>query len=65
MFDDQELVAEFVNESREHLAQIEGQLLDIEQAAGNADTALVNEVFRAVHSIKGAAGSWALRPWSS
>ena len=56
MFDDQELVAEFVNESREHLAQIESQLLGIEQGGGGADLGLVNEVFRSVHSIKGAAG---------
>jgi two-component system, chemotaxis family, sensor kinase CheA len=54
MFEDRELVAEFVNESREHLADIEGQLLQIEAAGGDSD--LVNEVFRAVHSIKGAAG---------
>ena len=56
MFDDRELVMEFVNESREHLAQIESQLLDIEQSGENTDLALVNEVFRSVHSIKGAAG---------
>ncbi|MGA2255653.1 MAG: chemotaxis protein CheA, partial [Thermoguttaceae bacterium] len=56
MFDDQELVVEFVNESREHLAQIESQLLGIEQTSGDDDLALVNEVFRSVHSIKGAAG---------
>ena len=56
MFDDQELVGEFVNESREHLAGIESQLLDIEHSGAGADPALVNEVFRAVHSIKGAAG---------
>ena len=56
MFDDRELVVEFVNESREHLAQIESQLLGIEEAGADADLALVNEVFRSVHSIKGAAG---------
>ncbi|MGO9114299.1 MAG: chemotaxis protein CheW [Thermoguttaceae bacterium] len=56
MFEDQEVVAEFVNESREHLAEIESQLLGIEEAGAGADPALVNEVFRAVHSIKGAAG---------
>ena len=54
MFDDQELVVEFVNESREHLADIESKLLGIEEAG--TDQALVNDVFRAVHSIKGAAG---------
>ncbi len=56
MFEDRELVVEFVNESREHLADIEGQLLGIEEGGANADPALVNDVFRSVHSIKGAAG---------
>ena len=56
MFEDREFVVEFVNESREHLADIESQFLSIEEAGADADLALVNEVFRAVHSIKGAAG---------
>ena len=56
MFDDPELVAEFVNEAREHLANIESQLLGIEEAGAGGDPALINDVFRAVHSIKGAAG---------
>ncbi len=56
MFEDRELVVEFVNESREHLAGIESQLLDIEEGGANADLELVNEVFRSIHSIKGAAG---------
>ncbi len=56
MFEDRELIGEFVNESREHLADIESQLLDIEAGGANADPKLVNEVFRAIHSIKGAAG---------
>ena len=40
----------------EHLAEIESELLGIEEAGTGADPALVNEVFRSVHSIKGAAG---------
>lgn len=55
-FDDPALLAEFVTESREHLADIEGQLLEIEAAGADIDVDLVNTVFRAVHSIKGAAG---------
>jgi two-component system chemotaxis sensor kinase CheA len=54
--DDRELISEFVVESREHLADIENQLLAIEAAGANADVGLVNTVFRAIHSIKGAAG---------
>ena len=53
---DDQIVAEFVVESREHLAGIENQLLAIEAGGDNADPELVNTVFRAVHSIKGAAG---------
>jgi two-component system, chemotaxis family, sensor kinase CheA len=54
--DNDQIIAEFVIESREHLADIENQLLAIETAGENADVELVNKVFRAVHSIKGAAG---------
>ncbi len=50
------IIAEFVVESREHLADIENQLLAIEAAGANIDVELVNKVFRAVHSVKGAAG---------
>lgn len=55
-FDDPALIAEFVTESREHLADVEGQLLEIEANGANIDVDLVNKVFRAIHSIKGAAG---------
>ena len=51
--DDREIIAEFVTESREHLADIENQLLAIEAAGAEADSELVNTVFRAIHSIKG------------
>ncbi|MBN2581324.1 MAG: chemotaxis protein CheW [Pirellulales bacterium] len=56
MLNDQELVNEFVVESKEYLADIESQLLAIESGGAVADPALINQVFRAVHSIKGAAG---------
>ena len=54
--EDNELLADFVVEANEHLADIENQLLAIEEAAPDVDVNLVNEVFRAIHSIKGAAG---------
>ncbi len=54
--EDPELVADFVTESREHLGDIENQLLQIEADAPDVDTDLVNTVFRGIHSIKGAAG---------
>jgi two-component system chemotaxis sensor kinase CheA len=55
-FDDPELLAEFVTESRDHLVHVEGQLLEIEAGGANIDVDLVNTVFRGIHSIKGAAG---------
>ncbi len=54
--DDREIIDEFVVESREHLADIESQLLAIEAGGEAIDVELVNTVFRAIHSIKGAAG---------
>jgi two-component system chemotaxis sensor kinase CheA len=56
MFQDDELVNEFVVESAAHLAEVEGQLLAIEASGEDCDPELVNTVFRAVHSVKGAAG---------
>jgi two-component system chemotaxis sensor kinase CheA len=53
---DKELLVDFVIEARDHLADVENQFLAIEQAGANIDVELVNEVFRAIHSIKGAAG---------
>ncbi|MEZ6086780.1 MAG: chemotaxis protein CheW [Pirellulaceae bacterium] len=55
-FADPEIMQEFVVESTEHLADIESQLLTIEAAGAEIDVDLINTVFRAVHSIKGAAG---------
>jgi methyl-accepting chemotaxis protein len=54
--EDTELLAEFVVESQEHLENVESQLLSLEANPNEVDRALVNNVFRAVHSIKGAAG---------
>ncbi|TWT96237.1 hybrid sensor histidine kinase/response regulator [Neorhodopirellula pilleata] len=54
--DDSELLVEFVEEAREHLGDIEIQLLQIEAMGADIDANLVNTVFRAIHSVKGAAG---------
>ncbi len=51
-----ELVNEFINEAREHLATVEQDLLTIEESGADIDEELVNKVFRAAHSIKGGAG---------
>src|ERR1700684_1928704 len=53
---DDDLIHEYLAESREHLATIETDLLKIEQAGADIDEDLVNRVFRAAHSIKGGAG---------
>ncbi len=53
---DDELLADFMVEANEHLADIENQFLAIESSGADVDVDLVNEVFRGVHSIKGAAG---------
>ena len=57
---DDELLNEFVNESKEHLATIEADLLTIEEGGENIDEVLVNKVFRAAHSIKGGSGFFGL-----
>jgi len=54
--EDDEGIQSYVEESLEHLADIENNLLAIEQAGADIDLDLVNKVFRAAHSIKGGAG---------
>src|SRR5215831_5327980 len=56
MIDDQETLQIFLEDAREHLNRIEKDFLAIEAAGSAVDVALVNKVFRAVHSIKGGAG---------
>ncbi len=46
----------FIDESLEHIADIESELLAIEERGANIDDAIVNKVYRAAHSIKGGAG---------
>jgi two-component system chemotaxis sensor kinase CheA len=53
---DDELIQDYLAECREHLATIETDLLAIEQGGANIDENLVNQAFRAAHSIKGGAG---------
>ncbi|MEN8188291.1 MAG: chemotaxis protein CheW [Thermodesulfobacteriota bacterium] len=54
--EDDEILQGFVEESLEHLADIENDLLAIEEGGADIDEELVNKVFRAAHSIKGGAG---------
>ncbi|MBK8233474.1 MAG: chemotaxis protein CheA [Candidatus Eisenbacteria bacterium] len=48
----------FFEEAVEHLATIERGLIELERSGGDAE--LMNEIFRSVHSIKGASGSFGL-----
>ncbi len=54
----QEIRATFFQECEEQLAELESGLLAMQDGEGSDDT--VNAVFRAVHSIKGGAGAFAL-----
>ncbi|MCR4651367.1 MAG: chemotaxis protein CheA [Lachnospiraceae bacterium] len=45
----------FIDETKEHLQNLNTQILELEQEPENMDT--VNEIFRAAHSLKGMAGT--------
>ncbi len=45
----------FIDETREHLQNLNEQLLVLEKEPENSDT--INEIFRAAHSLKGMAGT--------
>lgn len=53
-FMDPEIFADFVIEAREHLETIEPTLLDLEKEPDNLG--LLDEIFRPMHSLKGASG---------
>jgi len=53
---DDETLNLYIEESLEHLSDIENDLLAIEEGGADIDKELVNKVFRAAHSIKGGAG---------
>ncbi|KAB1440368.1 chemotaxis protein CheA [Pseudodesulfovibrio senegalensis] len=53
-FLDPEILADFFMEAKEHLETIEPNLLELEQSPENLG--LLNEIFRPMHSLKGASG---------
>ncbi len=53
-FLDPELITDFIIESKEHLETIEPNLLELEKVPDNLN--LLNEIFRPMHSLKGASG---------
>jgi two-component system chemotaxis sensor kinase CheA len=58
--EDVELLLDFKIESLEHLGEIEPLFLEIEETSGDAQHEIINGIFRAVHSVKGAAGFFGL-----
>ena len=60
MDEDQELLQDFRTESLEHMSEIEPLFLEIEDLEGEAQLEVVNQIFRAAHSVKGAAGFFGL-----
>lgn len=54
IWEDPELVANFIAEAREHLEGIESGLVHVEQAP--TDLQAINAVFRPFHTVKGVAG---------
>ncbi|MBU2701799.1 two-component system chemotaxis sensor kinase CheA [Sporomusaceae bacterium BoRhaA] len=59
MIDDENLLRDFVIDAKEHTETIEVGLLQWEQ--GQYNQKLINEIFRAAHSIKGTAGFFELK----
>lgn len=53
---DNEIIQDFILESREHLSNVEPDLLELETDSESVDSEIINRVFRAIHSIKGASG---------
>ncbi len=56
-----EILIQFVTESKEYLETIEDDLRNLEKHKNNPDSALVNKVFRALHTIKEGAGFLGLK----
>jgi two-component system, chemotaxis family, sensor kinase CheA len=52
--EDKELIGDFILESRDHLTQVEMQMMTLEKKPGDSEA--INTVFRAFHTIKGLAG---------
>ncbi len=63
--EDREMLMEFVVEAKEHLADIESDILEMERQGADADAELVNRVFRAIHTVKGASGFFGLQTISA
>ncbi len=56
---DQSIIVEFIIECKEHLESIEGNLIILEKDPANLE--ILNTIFRAIHSVKGAASFLGLK----
>ncbi len=56
MTEHDELLPVFIEESQQHLQNIEPDLLALEKSGKETEPEMVNRIFRGIHSIKGAAG---------
>ncbi len=52
--EDPEIIGDFILEARDHLTQVEIQMMTLEKEPGESEA--INTVFRAFHTIKGLAG---------
>ncbi len=64
LLNDPEMVESFVAEAKEHLESIEDDFLSLERQKDNPDQSQLDKVFRAIHSVKGAAGFLGLNKMS-
>ena len=55
----EEIIQEFITEAEESLDRIEPRFVELEQKGQDAD--LINDIFRSMHTIKGAAGFLGLK----
>ncbi len=53
--EDTKIVTTFIDETTEHLLEIENGIISLEKNIGNIDVELVHSMFRAAHSIKAGA----------
>ncbi len=60
-YENNDMLALFIDESKEHLEVVEPALLTLEEKGDDADPETINTIFRAIHSIKGSAGFFGLK----
>jgi two-component system chemotaxis sensor kinase CheA len=62
---EKEMINDLIQESREHLQEIEPVLLELEKKGNDISTDMINQIFRAVHSIKGGFGFFGFKQITS